>query len=253
VSGSPLDALLLTLLEMVVGGLGALLLTAWRGPVTPGFVRLCALLVGPLAVLAWLVPGQRAWPLSPLVALCTIGAVAYCVVVLLGGGPGPRHLAGLLGLLAGALALGVLAVRIPGPLAPALPLLAALADALVLGAAGVGLVLGHWYLVTPRLSAVPLRRLVDLLLLGLALEALAIGLPVLVGGVGLADVLFWGRLSALVLLPTVVGLAARACCREWPRGRALQAATGLLYVATGSVFGAVLLGNLLRVAPPGAA
>jgi hypothetical protein len=133
-------------------------------------------------------------------------------------------------------------------------MLGVIADALVRGGAGVGLVLGHWYLVTPRLSAAPLRRLVDVLLGGLALEAAAIGLPLLAaGGLAAGDVVFWARLSALVVLPAVVAIAARACCREWPRGRALQAATGLLYVATGSVFGAVLLGNLLRYAAPGAA
>jgi hypothetical protein len=234
--------------------LAALLLTEWRGPVTPGFVRLCALLVAPLALLAWLVPGQRGWPLPPLVAISALGTLAYCLLVLGGRGPRLRRLVGLAGVASGALAMALLAARTPGPLSPWLPLLGALADSLVLGGAGVGLVLGHWYLVTPRLSAAPLRRLLDVLLCGLALEALAIGLSALAGGDAAAgDVVFWARLSALVVLPTVVAAAARACCREWPRGRALQAATGLLYVATGSVFGAVLLGNLLRYAAPGAA
>ena len=66
----------------------------------------------------------------------------------------------------------------------------------------------------------------------------------------LGDVVGWGRLSAAVILPAVMAAAARACCREWPRGRALQAATGLLYVASGSILGGVLLGNLLRFGPP---
>ncbi len=247
-AGSPLDALLLTLLEATVGGLAALLLTEWCGEVTSGFLRLGGLLVLLLAVLTLLAPGARPGPVGPLVVLFALAALAY-FVLLLTTATLPRRLVALVAIGAGGAALAGLALRLPSTELPGLPLVEVLADTLVLGGAGVGLALGHWYLVTPRLSARPLRRLVDVLLVGLALEALVLLGPIAVGRGTLADFAQIGRVAAALVLPTVVALAARSCCREWPRGRALQAATGLLYVATASAFAGILLGNLLRFAP----
>jgi hypothetical protein len=255
-TGSPLDALFLTLLEMAVGGLAALLLTDWRGEVTRGFLRLCAACVAPLGLLAWLVPGARPAPVGLLLALVVIGSLLYFLLLLRASPSTLRFPIALATCAVGVGLLGLLGVTAPpAEGGTALLVLAIVADTVVVGTSGVALVLGHWYLVTPRLSARPLRRLVDLLLVGLALEALVVALPLLVmTGPAVretfSDVTTWGRLSALIVLPVITAVLARACCREWPRGRALQAATGLLYVVVGSALGGILLGNLLRFSAP---
>src|SRR5436190_15343644 len=242
--------MLLTLLQMAVGGLAALLLTDWRGEVTLGFLRLCALIVVPLALFAWLLPGARQAPLPQLTVVVLLAALLYfAALAWFAGRTAARRLIALIGVLAGGAAIVVLALAGPAPAGQSVALLGALADTLVLGASGVALTLGHWYLVTPRLSARPLRRLVDLLLLGIVLEAAVVIWPLASGVGAVGDVTFWGRLAAVIVLPALVTVAARACCREWPRGRALQAATGLLYVSASAVFAGVLLGNLLRFTP----
>ncbi len=245
----------LTLLEMAVGGLAALLLTDWRGEATRGFLRLCAGCLVPLALFAWLVPGTRPSPVDVWTLLLVLGSLAYFVLLIPATALTPRRLVGLAVVVGGVALLAYLCLT--APIAPAdrsLFAVAVLADTLVVGASGVALVLGHWYLVTPRLTAKPLRRLVDLLLVGLALEAILVLWPLIApsGPAGSAmfdDVVTWGRLFALVVLPVGMAIATRACCREWPRGRALQAATGLLYVVVGSTLGGVMLGNMLRLSP----
>jgi hypothetical protein len=42
-----------------------------------------------------------------------------------------------------------------------------------------------------------------------------------------------------------VTIAARICCEEWPRGRAIQAATGLLYITAALVLTGALAGNMV--------
>ena len=44
--------------------------------------------------------------------------------------------------------------------------------AVALGAVTAAMLLGHWYLVTPKLSPTPLRRMMWLLLASLGLQAL---------------------------------------------------------------------------------
>ncbi len=128
--------------------------------------------------------------------------------------------------------------------------LAGAASALALGTSVTALVLGHWYLVTPRLSARPLRRLCDLaiaslvVLTGFALwyvwmnpDATAFGPNV--------PIFRWTGFVAVTLFPIGVTIAARLCCEEWPRGRAIQAATGLLYITAALVLTGALAGNMV--------
>jgi len=115
--------------------------------------------------------------------------------------------------------------------------------ALSLGAVNAAMLLGHWYLVTPKLSPTPLRRMMWLLMGVLGLQAIAfavalvvVGVDPLTGGMGW---LTWLRLAVGLLLPLVVtGLAIAAS-----RSPSLQASTGLLYIGlalvmAGSVAGA---------------
>ena len=117
--------------------------------------------------------------------------------------------------------------------------------ALALGAVNAAMLLGHWYLVTPRLSPTPLRRMMWLLLASLALQALlfavaliAVGSGPLGGPIGW---LTWLRLVAGILLPIGITILAMLATRA----ASLQASTGLLYIGlalvmAGSIAGASL-------------
>jgi hypothetical protein len=117
--------------------------------------------------------------------------------------------------------------------------------ALALGAVTAAMLLGHWYLVTPKLSPAPLRRMMWLLLGALGLQALLFLLAVtlvssrpLGGPIGW---LTWLRLVAGILLP--IGITVLALLAT--RAASLQASTGLLYIGlalvmAGSIAGASL-------------
>ena len=114
----------------------------------------------------------------------------------------------------------------------------------------MALVLGHWYLVTPRLSAVPLRVLCDLAIVSLvALTGFALWYvlerPAATAFGPDVAAFRWAGFVAVTLFPIGVTIAARLCCQEWPRGRAIQAATGLLYITAAMVLAGALAGNMV--------
>src|SRR5437660_223539 len=131
----------------------------------------------------------------------------------------------------------------------AIVLLVALSAA-VLGAATTGMLLGHWYLVTPALTNRPLLRAIVVLLVSLVLQAILF--PLTLGGLahgagsvgqalGLSPVLtaLW-ILSAVVLPLVATGLALPTC-----RLRSFMSTTGLLYLAMIAILPGQLLGHLL--------
>jgi len=117
--------------------------------------------------------------------------------------------------------------------------------ATALGAVNAAMLLGHWYLVTPKLSPTPLRRMMWVLLGSLVLQALAFLVAIVAissgplgGPIGW---LTWLRLVAGILLPIGITLLAMLASRA----ASLQASTGLLYVGlalvmAGSIAGASL-------------
>jgi hypothetical protein len=143
---------------------------------------------------------------------------------------------------AGMLGLASLAAA-GGTFSPMLFALQLLVAAVALGSVMAGMLLGHWYLVTPKLSPAPLRRMMWLLLAALVAQGLAFGLAVLTvssgplgGPIG---PLTWLRLAVGILLPIVITVLALLASRA----PSLQATTGLLYiglafVAAGSIAGA---------------
>jgi hypothetical protein len=123
-------------------------------------------------------------------------------------------------------------------------------SATVLGAATTGMLLGHWYLVTPALTNRPLLQAIGVLLVSLVLQAAVV--PLTLGGVGrgsgslthalgLSPVLsvLWALGS--VVLPLVAGGLALATCRL----RSFMSTTGLLYLAMIAILPGQLLGQLL--------
>ncbi|HEY7847192.1 MAG TPA: hypothetical protein VIC83_03245 [Candidatus Limnocylindria bacterium] len=115
--------------------------------------------------------------------------------------------------------------------------------ALALGAVSAAMLLGHWYLVTPKLSPAPLRRMMWLLLAALVLQVVTFVVAVvsvssgrLGGPIGW---LTWLRLAVGILLP--IGITVLAMLAS--RAPSLQASTGLLYIGlafimAGSIAGA---------------
>jgi hypothetical protein len=104
------------------------------------------------------------------------------------------------------------------------------------------MLLGHWYLVTPKLSPAPLRRMMWLLIGALTLQAVAFALALAVVGTdaltgGLAW-LAWLRLGAGILLPIVATILALLATRA----ASLQASTGLLYIGLALVMAGSIAG-----------
>jgi hypothetical protein len=117
--------------------------------------------------------------------------------------------------------------------------------ALALGAVNAGMLLGHWYLVTPKLSPAPLQRMMWLLIGALALQGVAFALALSLVGTEPLDGnlawLTWLRLAVGILVPIVATVLALLATRA----ASLQASTGLLYIGlalvmAGSIAGASL-------------
>ena len=114
--------------------------------------------------------------------------------------------------------------------------------ALALGAVNAAMLLGHWYLVTPRLSPTPLRRMMWLLLAALGLQVVTFAVAVLTvssgplgGPIGW---LTWLRLAVGILLP--IGITVLAMLAS--RAASLQASTGLLYIGLAFVMAGSIAG-----------
>src|SRR3990172_6529301 len=211
------DALPLTLLiifaEFTIGGLWVLWLADLRGAAVASFVKFGAGLVFVTAALTFWIAAKVSvssevdgYPLDPSympparVALALVFALAL---------PTWGSVGTLLSLTVGAL---------------------------VLGAVSMGMILGHWYLVTPRLPEQPLREMTFFLLLALGFQALllipSLALPrdsitTSVNGPIGANPFFWMRVGGGLAFPAVLSYMAF----DSSGVRAMQSATGLLYIA----------------------
>jgi hypothetical protein len=218
------------------------------GGTTAGYRLFMAWLLVVFAAI--LVASDLALPLGPEAAATTelrrpltiafaAGSVAYLVASI---ARWPRAWLAIGSGLVGLVALVVLAVAGGSRSAPLFASQLVLA-ALALGAVNAGMLLGHWYLVTPKLSPAPLRRMMWILIGALVVQGLAFGLALLVVGTDPIDGslawLTWLRLAVGILLPivaTVLAILASSAA-------SLQASTGLLYIGlalimAGSIAGA---------------
>lgn len=176
-----------------------------------------------------------------LVAGVAIGSIAYLVASI---ARRPRSGIAIATGVAGLVALVVLAAA-GGTRSETLFAGQLVVSALALGAVFAAMLLGHWYLVTPKLSPTPLRRMMWALLAALVAQALAFGLAIALVGAdpiegGIAWIT-WLRLAAGTLLPIAVAVLALLASRA----ASLQASTGLLYIGlalvmAGSIAGASL-------------
>ncbi len=243
----PLTVLLI-ILESTVGGMLALLVTDFEGRVSNGFLVTSGAILGVGAGIAFLLRfgyGDAASSLNPFLLALTVLLFAYALVIAFGW----RLLGRLIGvgsLVAGAVVL-IRSVALEPHFAGSLDLISLALATLVLGTALTALLLGHWYLVTPLLSARSLRRITEILLVGLGLQLLLDVTLFLPGGdpavvaqrMGLVlstyGFVFWFRVIVGLAAPIVLGILTWRSCGD----RAMQTATGLLYI----VFGCVLAGE----------
>ncbi|MFQ5553969.1 MAG: hypothetical protein ACE5GC_01200 [Acidimicrobiia bacterium] len=127
------------------------------------------------------------------------------------------------------------------------PLLPVITGAIFLGAITSEMMLGHWYLVDPRLPRWALRALMAAGLVGLAGDVGYLTLEGVFDWSAAGSAMGWGFV-ALGGFTALLGVAVVLALRE-PRYSAVMAATGLSYLATLTAFGAVVVGRM--VAFPG--
>lgn len=121
------------------------------------------------------------------------------------------------------------------------------AAALFLGAVMDGLLLGHWYLTDRGLSRTPINRFANLLLVGVAAEAVAVvtmgfgpnegseSFNPLLTSAGLSSWIALGMVVATALIATLIKATLRGT-----RATAVQSATGFFYLAVLTAFTAAL-------------
>lgn len=228
---------------VVLGLLGLAVAVVWLHPFRPfgdqpgpGWVALALSLVG--AFLYYAAIWQERWKLCrwPLTL-----AAAGCLAALLLAGP---HLIGA-----------------PTPLPHRQALLAAslLASALLLGWSLITMLLGHWYLVAPRLTFRHLTIFCWVLVATVVLRLLTVGTSLAVSA-GVNDlvephplrllasfegqgIFFWFRLLWGLAIPLPLALMSLHCARQ----RSNQSATGILYVLVVGTFIGEITGYYLSV------
>jgi hypothetical protein len=252
-----------------VGSFGAVAFGRLRTDATRGYLGFTGIVAGLLGLLALAsdnglpsggtVVGDPAWdaPRRMVLAAFITLALVYAVIVARGGRS--PALAGA-GLLAGLAVLVLAGLSWGGDPVGTLLLtvqLAALSAAL--GGVWASMILGHWYLVTPKLGEAPLilfaRALavvvaaqLGLFVLWLAVGAGPSGRPGFAALGGTSALFVWLRLIVGLAFPLVISWAAVQTART----RSMESATGLLYidvaaiaastiVAAGLYFGAGLL------------
>lgn len=249
------------LTALAVGSFGAVVLGRLRTDATRGylaFIAICAVLVGLLAVAsdgALAVPGagspiaaDPAWDGARRVAMWAFVALSAAYAVALVRGSRAPAL-GIAGVGAGVAILVFAGASWGGGWLGGILLtiqLGALAAAL--GGVWASMVLGHWYLVTPRLAEAPLVRFARTLGLVVALQ---IVLFVLWTGLGAGPsgqpgfgalagswaLFVWLRLIVGLVFPLVVSWAALQTART----RSMESATGLLYIDVGTIAAGTIL------------
>jgi len=250
---------------LATGAFATVALAALRTQATRGFLAFtaaCALGFGllalaadlglpamvegfPIDVAAEFDPARRA----ALAVFCGLALLA--TISLARGRRSVPLLAG--GVLAGATALALGALAWGGGVLEGVPLaIQLLILAAATGGVFAGMILGHWYLVTPKLPEQPLilvaRALLAVVAIQLVLFATWLAVGAGPGGSGAGDGPFgalvgpwalfvWLRLIVGLLFPLVVSWAAV----QTARSRSMESATGLLYIDVGAIAAGTIL------------
>jgi hypothetical protein len=259
-------ALFVVLAETTIGTVFTVMLLQTRGDLTRGFLKFMALAELGLAALALLAalgapPASyvRLLPINGSAAGILPGLLVLVVVALAAAAWATwTGRSGLLTWLAPALTCGALLaavaltfVALGGSVGDGLAIAGlAVVSSLVLGAATTGMLLGHWYLVTPALTNRPLLRAIGILLGALVVQPLLF-LPGLLGLArapgSVSAILTQNPALAVLWALGAVGLPLLAAGLAFPtcRMRSFMSTTGLLYLAMIALLPGQLLGHLL--------
>jgi hypothetical protein len=249
------------LTALAVGAFGAVVLALARTDATrgfTGFTAACAVGFGVLALLSDTalppavggspIAADATWELPRRVALAAFCLLAGTVVVAIARRRRAIALS-YAGLAAGLAVLAFAALGWGGGVAGSAALFVQLA---VLTAATGGvfaaMILGHWYLVTPRLSERPLVLFARLLTAVLALQVVLFVVWVAIGAgpggvapfavlAGLWALFVWLRLIVGLVFPLIVSWAAA----QTAHSRSMESATGLLYISVGTIAAGTIL------------
>ena len=244
---------------LAIGSFAAVVFARARTEAPRGYLAFTAMCAAAFAGLAWLSDGALAAAgtqhvaTDPAVeqvrraglAILAVAALVWAVAVRRGR---PPTIPGLVGLGAGAAALAAGAYGWADGLVNGAPLFVQLA---VLSAATGGvfaaMILGHWYLVTPKLGEGPLVLLSRLLFWIVGLQ-LVLFVAWLATGAGVGTQPFgalvgpwalfvWLRLVVGLVFPLIVSWAAIQTART----RSMESATGLLYINVGAIAAGTIL------------
>lgn len=258
--------LLLILAELAIGSLWITVASDLRGGVTRGFVMTMALSVAVTAGLTYWtaqtidlgreVDGYAIDPgpfddMKRALMVVLVTSAVYMFSVFMGWDPVGR-LAGIAGSVAGVLVVGLMAAILAPPTWGYPAIFAALVGGtLAMGAVSVAMVWGHWYLTEGSLPAWPLRDLGWILIGALALQVLVLAVNLVVPvretptpanpvGAGLvANPALYLRIGVGIVFPIVLAILSLKTTQL----RAMQSATGLLYICMGAVFAGEVLGK----------
>jgi len=255
--------LLILAVELTVGSLWVLWAAHLRGTSTDSFIRFCASMVVVMAAIAFLVAATigvgdetDGYPLDPdympaarsSLLLVLLLSIPYTFFIMRGS-RAPALVFGGAASLAGFMSLAFLAQVLSIPTwGYALTLLSLVVGALVVGAVTLGMILGHWYLVTPRLPEQPLREMIFWLMVAMGVQAALITLALVLPRDEIANAVdtpilenpfFWMRIGGGLLFPMLLVWMAY----DSSGVRAMQSATGLLYIAMALVLCGEVLGK----------
>jgi hypothetical protein len=249
------------LTALAFGSFGAVVLARLRTDATRGFLSftaVCAVAIGILAFLSdqslptaiadapFRIDPAFDQPRRVALGLFCLLAAAYVIALV------QRRRAPLLALAALAAAATTLtsgALGWGGSTLFAIPLLLQLA-VLTIATGGVfaAMILGHWYLVTPKLPEAPLILISRILLAVVALQVVLFAVWVATGAgpggggpfavlVGQWAMFVWLRLIVGLIFPLIVSWAAV----QTARSRSMESATGLLYINVGTIAAGTIL------------
>jgi hypothetical protein len=244
-----------------VGSFAAVVAGRLRTEATRGYLAFTAFTAAAFGLLAYLTDGSLpalspdlavrldpAWETPRRLALAALPvlAIAYGIAIRRGSRAVPIALAGLATaaavLLAGAFSWG------GGGIGSALLFIELATLSVALGGVWAAMILGHWYLVTPKLPEAPLIRFSRWLGAALALQLVLFALWLAVGAgpagtpafaalVGPWALFVWLRLLVGLVFPLVVSWAAV----QTARSRSMESATGLLYINVGTIAAGTIL------------
>ena len=165
-------------------------------------------------------------------AVAWVGTVLSLAAIIMAGRPQAA---------AGLLAAAAVMLTIPGlDDSPIVPLIT---GAVFLGGVTTEMMLGHWFLVDPKLPRWSLNRLAVVGGIGLVIDAAYLLTQGLIAGAG-DDVIFGWAYAALAVMTALLIVGVIFSLKE-PSYTGVMAATGLSYLAVLTAFGVAVVGRML--------